>query len=167
LGQELNDACTFELQERIANGDRIAFEELQRHLPKSMLGWRQMVSRSAREYLDYDIEEIAYINLVKCATTVTNSDVHKLFKGAANDIPKRCWDLHTQLILESLKPRFVVALWKPVLKSLELLGYRFDGVEKFTSYNGQRNLRSEEKYEGVKAIFDVFRGRGVSGVNEK
>ncbi len=154
--QKLNDARTFELQERIATGDRDAFAELLRHLPDSMLGWKQMVNRSARAYLDYDVEEIAYINLVKCATTITNSDVRKLFKGAAKDVPSRCWNLHTRAILEALNPHFVVALWIPVLQNLEWLGYRFDAVKKFAAYNGQRNLRSEEKYKGVKAVFDFF-----------
>jgi hypothetical protein len=153
---EINDVRTFALQERIAEGDRDAFSDLLQHLPQSMLGWRQMVSRSARAYLEYDIEEIAYINLVKCATTRTDSNVRKLFKEKASKIPERCWDTHTRPILEALRPRFIVALWLPIKSNLESLGYRFEGVEKFGAHNGARNLSWERRYEDAKSVFDSF-----------
>jgi len=155
-----NDARTFELQTQIAAGKRDAFRELMRFLPESMIAWKQVVNGKGRQYLDYDIEEIAYINLVKCATTKQNSDVFKLFTGAASEIPKRCWETHTKNLLDALQPSFVVALWTPVLDSLKRLGYQFGGVQQTGSYNGQRNLTTGRKYEGAKTVFDTYGQRG-------
>jgi hypothetical protein len=154
--QRVNDARTFELQTKIAEGNRDAFSELLRFLPMSMMGWKQVVDRGGRDYLGYDIEEIAYINIVKCATSKPLSDVFKLFTEGASDIPRRCWETHTQPILEALRPRFVVALWLPVIDSLKALGYQFAGVRQAGSYNGQRNLPKAKKYQGAKRVFDSF-----------
>lgn len=154
--QKANDAHTFELQDRIAAGDRVAYDELLLHLPESMLGWQQMVNGFARQFLRYDIEEIAYINLVKCATTTPHSDVHNLFRNNAKAIPQRCWDANSLPLLESLRPRFIAALWRPVLGSLRQLGYLFAGVEMTGAYNGQRNLPIHKRYEDVKKVFDAF-----------
>jgi hypothetical protein len=127
-----------------------------RFIPQSMLGWRQVVNRRARDFLKYDIDEVAYVNLVKCGTTRTSSDIHSLFKGGAGSIPKRCWDTHTRDLLDYLKPSRVVALWKPIRSNLARLGFSFDGVEKFGAHNGSRSVSFDDKFLEIKPIFDQF-----------
>ena len=57
---------------------------------------------------------------------------------------------------EFLRPKFLVALWKPVLNNLRRLGYQFQAVRQAGAYNGQRNLSTHLKYAEAKTVFDAF-----------
>jgi hypothetical protein len=155
--QKTNDERMFALQNALAAGNDQAFVDLMKFIPESMLGWRQLVNERDRSYLQYDIEEVAYVNLVKCSTNKLSSDVHSLFIGTAKSIPQRCWDTHTRDILQFLKPRVVIALWMPIRSSLTKLGFSFGDVEQFGAHNGSRTAKFEKRFEEIKPIFDSFK----------
>jgi len=152
--QSMNDRKMFALQEQIALGSGEAFRELMRFLPTSMLGWKQVVDRKSREYLGFDISEVAYVNLVKCATNPGGSDAQKLFTGT--NIVKRCWKNHTGPLLELLRPTHIAALWKPVIKVLGKQGYLFPKGVQVGFHSGRRSASLEERYATVRDVFQDF-----------
>lgn len=157
-----NDKIMFSLQENLANNDTDAYNDLISHLPQSMIHWKQIVSSKHKNYLGFDVDEIAYIDLVKCATKSignSQSDVIANFRKIANglDIPSLCWNLHTKEIINFLKPTHIIFLWKPIEKNLRKLGYDFKGVVDYASYNGSRHLKMEAKLDDVKLLIQKYR----------
>ena len=149
-----NDRITLDLQRRIALGDRRAFEELMRHLPVSMAHWKQVVDADGRRRLRYNIEEIAYVNLVKCGTRPGRGNTKALFSGTP--ILSRCWETHTKQMLDWLAPTHVVALWKPIIGILNKLGFNVDAVVS-GYHNGARHLTKDQRYAAALRVFDDHR----------
>jgi hypothetical protein len=152
----VNDDLMFDYQRRIAQGERVAFEKLMAFLPESMRRWPQMVNDTGRRLMDYDIEEVAYVDIVKCATKPGSSDLRRLFRHAP-DVIGRCWTHHTKPLLELLKPTHIVALWKPIVPTLQSLGYIFPKGVPIGHYNGCHSWSLDRRYAGAKAVFDAFR----------
>lgn len=155
--QHHNDAIMFDLQQRVGAGDQDAFEQLMVFLPESMLHWPQVVNAAGRERMGYDIEEIAYVELVKCATRPLGSDLRGLLRGT--DILSRCWETHTRAMLALLQPTHIVALWKPIIPTLEHLGYQFSAQSRIGYHSGARSFTLEQRYAHAKPVFDHFYGR--------
>jgi hypothetical protein len=127
-------------------------------LPESMAHWPQMVNTDARRRLRYDILEIAYVEVVKCATRPLGSNLAGLFRGTG--ILSRCWETHTRAVLDTLAPTHIVALWKPIIPTLRTLGYDFPTDEdRIGSYNGSRFVNLERRYADVVRVFDAYYGR--------
>ena len=119
-----------------------------------------MVNTSARKRLRYDITEIAYVEVVKCATRPLGSDLRKLFKGTG--VLSRCWETHTRALLEELAPTHIVALWKPIIPMLRSLGYEFLSDEsRIGAYNGSRSLNLDQRFADVVRVFDSHRSAGI------
>lgn len=146
----------FRLQQRIAEGDETAFAELCSFLPISMATWRQMVDIESRKRLNFDIQDIAYINLVKCGTRPGGGSPQSLFRGTG--ILGRCWEMHTRALLEILKPTHVVALWKPIVAVIEGLGFPLKTVV-HGYHSGARNLAIAERYAAAAPVFDEYYSR--------
>lgn len=154
-----NDRRMFELQQRIATGDQVAFDELLAFMPRSMAHWPQLVDSDGRRRLQYDIEEVAYVDIVKCGTAPGKGDTHSLFNGTG--ILNRCWELHTRRLLEQLRPTHVLALWKPIIGVLERLGYPLhDKVVGY--YSGARHLTKDARYATARGVVDRFYGRPIA-----
>jgi hypothetical protein len=146
----------FELQRRIAMGDQAAFDELLAFMPTSMAHWPQVVDGDGRLRLQYDIEEVAYIDIVKCGTAPGRGDTDSLFKNTG--ILGRCWEQHTRRLLELLRPSHILALWKPISGVLERLGYPLD--DKVVGYHsGARHLTKDARYATARGVVDRFYGR--------
>jgi hypothetical protein len=152
-----NDALMLALQARVARGDQRAFEELMAFLPDSMEHWPQMVNADARRSLRYDIREIAYVEIVKCATRPLGSNLRRLFHGT--NVLTRCWETHTRALLEALAPTHIVALWKPIIPTLQALEFNFPEGARIGSYNGNRSFSSQRRYAEVVSVFDAYYGR--------
>jgi hypothetical protein len=151
-----NDRRMFNLQRRIATGDQVAFDELLAFMPGSMAHWPQVVDSDGRRRLQYDIEKVAYVDIVKCGTAPGKGDTHSLLSGRA--ILGRCWEQHTRQLLELLRPTHVLTLWKPIIRVLEQLGYPLhDKVVGY--YNGARHLRKDSRYATAHSVVDHFYGR--------
>ncbi|MCH8685874.1 hypothetical protein [Pedomonas mirosovicensis] len=154
-----NDRHMFDLQRKIAAGDQAAFDELLEFMPRSMAHWPQVVDSDGRQRLQYDIEEIAYVNLVKCGTIPGKGNTHSLFNGTG--ILNRCWEQHTRQLLELLRPTHVLALWKPIVTLLEGLDYPIQEIE-VGYHNGARQLTKDERYATARHVIDSFYGRATS-----
>lgn len=154
-----NDRRMFNLQRRIATGEQSAFDELLEFMPKSMAHWPQVVDSDGRHRLRYDIENVAYIDIVKCGTAPGKGDTHSLLSGTA--ILARCWEQHTLRLLELLQPTHVLALWKPIIEVLERLGYPLQ--DKMVGYyNGARHLTKDKRYATARGVVDNFYGRSAA-----
>jgi hypothetical protein len=154
-----NDQRMFDLQRRIASGDQAAFDDLLAFMPTSMAHWPQVVDVDGRGRLKYDIEEVAYVDIVKCGTAPGRGNTHSLFNGTA--ILGRCWNHHTRQLLELLQPTHVLALWKPIVGVLERLGYPLhDKVVGY--YCGARQLKKDARYATAHAVVDSFYGRPIA-----
>lgn len=150
---DLNDRRMFELQRQIAQGDRHAFERLMGFLPGSMAHWPQMVDSDGRRRMRYDIEEVAYVDIVKCGTRPGRGDTRSLFNGTP--ILGRCWDMHTKPLLKLLQPTHIVALWTPIQEVLIRLGFEFQGAI-FGHYDGARHLTKDQRYARARHVFDNY-----------
>lgn len=151
-----NDDHMFALQRKIAKGDQAAFDELMAFMPSSMAHWPQVVNVYGRDRLQYDIEDIAYIDIVKCGTSPSGADTMSLFRRT--NILDRCWNLHTRQLLELLRPTHILALWKPTLGILAKLGYPLAGIM-VGYHSGARNLTLDQRYVHAHAVVDDFYGR--------
>ena len=152
-----NDAHMFALQAKIATGDQAAFDELMTFLPQSMAHWLQMVNTDGRQRMQYDIEEIAYIDIVKCATRPGGSKLEALLAGT--QVLQRCWTTHTAALLDLLAPTHIVALWAPIISTLKGLGYTFPSNAISGHYDGRRNWGRDQRYQAAKPVFDAYYDR--------
>lgn len=143
----------FELQRRLARGEKGAFDELMRFLPESMANWPQVVNADGRRRLRFDIENVAYIDIVKCGTAPGRADTSALFGGT--EILNRCWTNHTRRLLELLAPTHILTLWTPIKKVLEGLSYSLKDKE-LGNYNGARHLTLEQRYAPAVAVVEDF-----------
>lgn len=151
-----NDQRMFNLQHRIAGGDQAAFSELMHFLPHSMAHWPQVVDTESRRRLRYDIQDVAYIDLVKCGTAPAKGDTRALFSGT--EILSRCWGEHTLSLLELLNPTHILALWKPIVGVLETLEYPM-GNRVVGYHSGARHLTKDARYAPAVGVVDDFYGR--------
>lgn len=151
-----NDLTMFELQREVAKGDRDAFEKLMSFLPFSMEHWPQVVDSDGRRRLKYDIEDVAYIDIVKCGTSPARGDTRALMAGTG--VLGRCWETHTRKLLSVLAPTHILALWKPILGVLEGLGYSLKDKET-GYYCGARHLTKETRYSTACGVVDSFYAR--------
>ena len=151
-----NDQKMFDLQGRIAAGEQGAFDELLAFMPLSMAHWPQVVDSDGRRRLQYDIEDIAYIDIVKCGTAPGKGDTHSLLNGTA--ILARCWEHHTRHLFDLLRPTHILALWTPIVAVLERLRYPLhDKVVGY--YSGARHLPKDARYATARGVVDSFYGR--------
>lgn len=151
-----NDKVIFNLQRRIAQGDQEAFDALLAFMPSSMAHWPQVVNNDGRRRLEFNIDEIAYIDIVKCGTAPAAGDTAALLRGTG--ILKRCWQTHTHRLLELLAPTHVLALWSPIPRVLRELGYPLED-KVVGHYTGARHLTSEAKYASARQVVDDYYGR--------
>lgn len=150
-----NDRRMFDFQRRIAAGDRAAFVELLEFMPASMAHWPQVVDRDGRRRLQYDIEDVAYVDIVKCGTSPGKGDTRSLFRGTS--ILERCWEQHTSELLRLLEPTHILALWTPIVGILERLGYSLhDKVVGW--HSGARHLTKDARYASARSVIDDFYG---------
>jgi hypothetical protein len=114
-----------------------------------MKSWRNNLTNAHfRELLGYNIEEIAYINLVKCRSIQVGSNT---IQTLGNTVTRRCFNLHTIRQLNLLKPRWIIGQWKQIPKTLHSLGY--DIPKTIPCYSGQRNLTEQAR---IKDIYPFF-----------
>ena len=154
------DARMFALQKRIALGEQAAFDELLAFMPDSMAHWPQVVDRGSRAMLRYDIEHVAYIDIVKCGTRPAQGDTHSLMKRTG--ILNRCWEQHTRKLLDLLQPTHILALWTPTLRVLQRLGYDIDS-KIVGHHSGARHLTKIAKYANAHPVVDDFYRRSQLG----
>ena len=116
-----------------------------------MQSWNQhLCNNKFRDFLDYDIEDIAYINIVKCRTTQTSSDV---FANCGATVTYRCAEQYLLRQLDILKPKYIVGHWKTIGNTLERLGYDLSHID-YASYSGQRNLPVVKRIKDVQDLFN-------------
>lgn len=166
--QTANDTLMERLMRQVGEEpDAAAFHALMKFLPTSMLEWKQVVSASHRQILGFDIEEIAYINLVKCKTTSASADP---FDTVGEAVTQRCWKTYTAYQLQRLRPSHVIGLWKGIDAVLETLGYDIQGktfrlprggdtevIDVVYGYhNGQRSLTKDQRLADAKRVVDDF-----------
>ncbi|MBP2315473.1 uracil-DNA glycosylase family protein [Azospirillum soli] len=173
--RKANDDHMERLMQRVGEeADVAAFQALMRFLPVSMQGWQQVVTSKHREILGFDIEEIAYINVVKCKTSNASANPADT---VGDRVLRRCWQTYTAHQLRLLRPTHVIGLWKGIDVVLAALGYDIHrrtfrlpegGAEPigvvYGFHNGQRSLAIEQRLREAKRVVEDFRaGKRVSG----
>jgi len=150
-----NDCKAYRLSGRYAKtGSMEDFEVLMDHMSEIMRCWKNNLCNDFfRDHLDYDIDEVAYLNLLKCRTAKTGSDPGRLV-GAK--ISRRCAKKYALKELSLLRPRFIACQWKPLPGHLESLGFDLDGVE-WACYSGARNLTYEDRATELVPLFEAFK----------
>ena len=129
------------------------YNELTSFLASYMGTWKNNLSNDwFRNFLGYEIEEIAYVNLVKCRTFNTGSNPRRV---VGDGITRRCWNEHTSRQISALNPDYVVGHWKPIRATLQWLGYRFETVQ-YASYSGARNLDYAQRAGDLVPLFKKF-----------
>jgi len=98
--------------------------------------------------LGTNLQDIAYINVFKCPTQ-KNGDNYAVHNQP--DKMRVCFQKHTRRQLEILKPKTVVLLWKPLIQSLNTLGYNLESVT-YDYWNGARSLSANERHMRLKSI---------------
>ena len=115
-----------------------------------MSTWRNnLANRDFRELLGYNIETIAYINIVKCRSSPTGSDP---IKTVGREVTERCFNTFLKKQLEILQPKAIVGHWKPIPKTLAELGYYTS--RPIPCYSGQRNLTIKERVKDLIPYFE-------------
>jgi hypothetical protein len=148
-----SDQVADQLMDRVRmHGRQEDAEKVLEFYPSWMLSWKQIVNASHREILRFDIEEVAYLNLVKCKTLVGSSNTLRL---VGTEVFERCADTYALRQLEILRPRFLVGLWQPIRGMLEGAGFSFRGIQ-YAAYNGQHSLPLEERLSDIKRLFAQF-----------
>jgi len=111
--------------------------------------WRNNLANSYfRELLGYDIENIAYINIVKCRSIKVGSDP---FDAVGYSVTYRCFTEHTAKQLSILNPKWIVGHWEPIPEVLKTLGYRTN--QYIPCYSGKRDLTYEQRAEEIIPFF--------------
>lgn len=132
-----------------ASGQETDFEKIMGYLAQIMPSWYVMGgSLSDISRLGTHLQDIAYINVFKCPTQKNggNYAVHN-----QPDKMRVCFQNHTIKQLEILKPKTIILLWKPLLQSLNDLGYNLDSAN-YDYWNGARSLSTNERHERLKSI---------------
>ena len=106
-----------------------------------------------RNLLGYDIEEIAYLNIVKCRTEEGNSNV---IRNIGMEVSRMCCASYLSKQLEILQPKYIVGHWNPVIDNLQTLGIDLSKY-RTASMNGARHLAKEEKIREIKGIFEIYK----------
>jgi len=115
--------------------------------------WRNnLANQSFRKLLGYDIEEIAYINVVKCRSNPVGSNP---FTSVGEPVTRRCFNSHTARQLAVLKPKWIVAHWKPIPRTLAALGYDFPKA--IPAYSGAYHLPLEKRVSELVSFFRELR----------
>jgi hypothetical protein len=115
-----------------------------------MLKWKSplLVNKTFREtILEYKIEKIAFINLVKCQPRRAGSSVFKTMK---EETVYECWDRFTRAQIDLLNPDFIAFQWKDTMVDYSRLRLRDTGIQ-FYAYNGthlksKRVTRENEEF---------------------
>lgn len=116
--------------------------------------WNQhLCNAEYRSMLGYDIEDVAYLNIVKCRTSKTGSDV---FSNCGQEVTAKCAHAYLLKQLEILAPKYIVCHWKPVYAALARLGFPMDDI-KCAAFSGARHLTKPERTGEIKPIFDEFK----------
>lgn len=104
-------------------------------LCRYMNSWPEgcLVSREERDFLDYDIENVAFINIVKCFRKENKDTRYK------EDIQNRCFRSYCQKQLEILSPRYIICIDKRTMTLLKEL-YTLPENCILTSRNGRRDF---------------------------
>ncbi|QCO07447.1 hypothetical protein [Azospirillum argentinense] len=169
-GQQAHDEAMEALMHRVGQERApAAYHELMALLVMSMRGWKQVVSAAHQMALDYDIGEIAYIDIVKCKTFRGGADP---FRTVGGTVARRCWETYTAHQLDLLQPTHVIGLWKPIGGVLRRLGYDVEFGEfrlpeggahpievVYGFHNGRRNLPAADRLVDALRVVDDFRGR--------
>jgi hypothetical protein len=165
------DEITVELMRYVGQApDAYAFDKLMAQLANSMREWKQVVNISHRKKLEYDIEQIAYLNIVKCNTRIANANP---LKSVGKRVTSRCWATYASNQLRLLQPTHILGLWTPIRDVLRQLGcYHVSGEVLtlptadgetvplkvvFGNYNGDRRKTEEEKLADAKRVIDNWR----------
>lgn len=130
------------------------------HLSAPTIGaWHQVVNPRDRMLLNFDIEDVSYINIVKCATVKVGSKPHRLFKGTG--VFKRCWLRNTLPLLQLLDPTHVICVSKGVQEALMEVGFRLP-PRRIAAYDQSRHKSPQDRIRNVRRVFDDFYGRTLS-----
>jgi hypothetical protein len=120
-----------------------------------MSTWRNnLTNNEFRGLLSYDIETIAYVNIVKCRSEPTGSD---LFKTVGESVTRRCFTSHLARQLKILEPKGFIGHWKPIPKTLRTLGYNVP--LDMPCYSGQRNLPVSKRVRELVPFFQRLANR--------
>jgi hypothetical protein len=110
-----------------------------------MSTWRNnLTNKDFRELLGYDIETIAYVNIVKCRSFETGSDP---IKTLGKEVTERCFNNYLKKQLEVLQPKTIIGHWKPIPCVLNKLGYKVSSNT--PCYSGQRNLTISQRVQDI------------------
>lgn len=130
------------------------FEEVHDFIAGYMGEWKNnVVAENFRNDLHLNVEEIAYVNLVKCRTKLTASHP---YQTVGETITRRCWGQNTKSQLDLLQPRYVIFLWKGVRETLEELDITLARHKDAGVYNGNRSKPYPERIAEIKPIFEAF-----------
>jgi len=134
------------------------FQEYLDYASDYMTIWNNNLTNSYfRNLLGYDIENIAYINIVKCRSINTGSDP---LNTVGYSVARRCFTTHTVKQLDLLKPQWIVGHWKPIPDVLRKLGYRIN--QYIPCYSGKRDWTYEQRAEEIIPFFKKL--RSTSGI---
>jgi|SRR5271157_1567567 len=138
----------------------IDYKTLRDFLRDYMKTWknRLLVNMQNQCTLNYDIERIAFINLVKCRTIKTWS---RISPKVQDKIAKQCWEAWTEEQINLLNPGFIFFQWKGTEASFKTVCPYHNNFTTY-SYNGStaisKSAKSQNnKFEQVfKAIYSSF-----------
>ena len=141
------------LRKIVKSGSMWDYENYLSFVSGYMALWKNhLCNKNFRHDLGYQIEHVAFLNLVKCGSERTGSDV---FKNLGKNVAVRCGQRYALRQLSLLKPRYLVAQWKPVITSIHSLGFDISRIET-AAYSGQRNLSIQERMREIRPLFKKF-----------
>ena len=118
---------------------------------------RNLCSNTMRQHLHFDLEDIAYLNIVKCKTVKTNKQNSCVTKNIGLEVSRKCSHLYLKRQLEILRPTHIIAQWKPIPDDLAKLGFAFSGYA-IKALNGLQSWRYKPELStgAIKPVFEQF-----------
>lgn len=115
---------------------------------------RNLCSKKMRNFLNFDLEDIAYLNIVKCKTEGKGSSViYKIGKA----VSERCFEHYLKKQLEILNPKYIIAQWKAIPDDLKELKFYFpESNIPFLDGNQTLRYKPELSTKDIKPVFELF-----------
>ena len=142
-----------------------SFKEYMTELSSYMEEWSDinLVSKKMRQTLRYDIEDVAFINLVKCFSSKEAPDGNEMnvIGACGREIVEKCFVSHAKKQIEILKPKYVVLLGRSIRDTIAKLG--LIDCEVWPAQNGTRGISEEEKLKEIRPTFEAFAKERTTG----